>query len=376
MANCTGCHGDQNPRGRLDLNSFARMLQGGESGAPLTPGNPGASLIIRKLRGTAGGDRMPMGKPPLADDVIAKFEKWIAGGAKFDAPDAKQVISQVVAIYRAKTSTHEELTKDRSGIAIKNWRTVMPDMPTEACETEHFLIYGTLGIKELEEIGKLAEEQVPKIEKSLKLTGTPPFIKGRLTIFVFQKHYDYDEIGKMLEGRDIPTESHGHWRYSVVDAYACVVPPKTSEYSLAALLTSQIAGAYVAAQGEGSVPGWFAEGAGRAVASRIYPKDPLVRSWDEHIASAWAQCKKPDDFQTGVMHPEDSDVLSYSFVKVLMANSAKFNALLATAHSGTPFEQAFAKAYGGTPSQLAANGVGSSKKGRLALGPLACPSAG
>lgn len=176
--------------------NFARMLQGGESGPPLTPGNAAGSLIVRKLKGTAGGDRMPMGKPPLSDELIAKFEKWIAEGAKFDGPEAKQPITQVVAIYKAKTSSHEELTKDRSGLAIKNWRTTMPDMPTQAAETDHFLVYGTLGLKELEDVAQLAEEQVPKIEKTLKLSGgSSPFIKGRLTIFVFQKHYDYDEIG-------------------------------------------------------------------------------------------------------------------------------------------------------------------------------------
>jgi hypothetical protein len=367
LANCTGCHGDQNPRGRLDVNNFARMLQGGESGAPLTPGNPAGSLIIRKLRGTAGGDRMPMGKPPLADDVIAKFEKWIAEGAKFDGTEAKQPITEVVAIYHAKTASHEELAEDRSKLAIKNWRTVMPDMPSERAETEHFLIYGTLGIKELEEVGKLAEEQVPKIEKSLKLTSPPPFIKGKLTLYVFQKQYDYSEVGNVLEGgRDTPAGTRGHWRYSVVDAYAGVVPPKSDEYSLAALLSEQIGAVYVAAQGQGAIPKWFSQGAGRAIASRLYPKDPLVRGWDSRIMSSMGECKNADDFQTGAINPEDADVLSYSFVKMLMANTPKFNTLLSAVHSGMPFEQAFAKAYNGTPSQIAmgwAHG-GGSKKGR------------
>ena len=178
LANCTGCHGDQNPRGRLDMNNFARMLQGGESGPPLTPGNAAGSLIIRKLKGTAGGDRMPMGKPPLSDELIAKFEKWIAEGAKFDGPEAKQPIAQVVAIFKARTSSHEELTKDRSGLAIKNWRTTMPDMPSEAAESEHFLVYGTLGLKELEEVGRLAEEQVPKIEKRSSCRARCPSSRG------------------------------------------------------------------------------------------------------------------------------------------------------------------------------------------------------
>ena len=50
------------------------------------PGKPSESLLVRKLKGMAG-DRMPLNKPALPDDVIAKFEKWVATGARFDGPD-------------------------------------------------------------------------------------------------------------------------------------------------------------------------------------------------------------------------------------------------------------------------------------------------
>jgi mono/diheme cytochrome c family protein len=364
LANCTGCHGAQNPRGRLGMDTFTRLLAGGESGAAITPGNGPDSLIIKKLRGTGGGNRMPMGKPALPDDVIAKIEKWISSGAKFDGPDPGQTLAEVVALVRAKAATHEELSRQRSDIAVRNWRLTLPDAPPDRAETDHFLLYGNVGVRELEEVGRLAEEQVPKIDKLLKLPGEGPFIKGRLTIYVFQKHYDYGEVGTMLEKREIPTESRGHWRYTIVDAYACVVPPKSGEYSLAALLSQQIAGAYVAAQGQ--FPHWFAEGAGRAVASKLYPKDALVRQWDERIPSSLGGSKKPDDFLTGGLNPEDSDVLAYSFVKSLSGNPTRFSAMIAAVHSGAPFDQAFAKQFGNSPSQLAmgwASKAGS-KRGR------------
>ena len=46
-------------------------------------------------------------------------------------------------------------------------------------------------------------------------------------------------------------------------------------------------------------------------------------------------------------------MLSYSFVKSLSGNSARFSAMVAAVHSGVPFDQAFAKQFGGTPNQLA-----------------------
>ncbi|HUS67426.1 MAG TPA: hypothetical protein VMZ28_22975, partial [Kofleriaceae bacterium] len=45
------------------------------------PGNPDASLIIDKLRGRGVGTQMPLGAPPLSEERIALFEKWIRDGA-------------------------------------------------------------------------------------------------------------------------------------------------------------------------------------------------------------------------------------------------------------------------------------------------------
>ena len=60
----------------------------------------------------------------------------------------------------------------------------------------------------------------------------------------------------MLEHREIPAESRGHWYYDIVDAYAAIVPPKNGEYALDVLLAQEIAAIYVANQG--NVPHWFA----------------------------------------------------------------------------------------------------------------------
>ncbi len=78
------------------------------------------------------------------------------------------------------------------------------------------------------------------------------------------------------------------------------------------------------------------------------------------------ECTKPDDFMTGVLNPEDSGVLSYSFVKALMTNTARYNSMLAAVRAGVPFAQAFGKAFGNSPDQLAMGWVSraGSKKGR------------
>jgi hypothetical protein len=48
----------------------------------VTPGDPGQSLLIDKLRGRAGvATVMPLGAPPMREEDIRRLETWIADGA-------------------------------------------------------------------------------------------------------------------------------------------------------------------------------------------------------------------------------------------------------------------------------------------------------
>jgi hypothetical protein len=352
LSNCLGCHGERNPRGQLSLVSFSRLLRGGDSGSLLVPGKPADSLLIKKLRGTAG-ERMPMGKPPLPDEVIARFEQWIADQARYDGPDPAQPLGEAVALVEARNSTHEQLAHKRADLALRNWRTMLPDAEPRRHETSNFLLLGNVSPELLAEVGQTAEDVLPKLTKALSLPAAGPLVKGRTTLFVFDKRYDYGEIGAMIEKREIPAEWRGHWRYTVVDAYGCVLPAKSQEYGLAPLVAQQIVGVYVASLGQ--VPRWFSEGSARVAAARIDAKDPRVRQWDQQLPSALAAGAKPDAFLSGGLPPEEADVLSYGFVKSLLGNGPRYAAVLTELRRGTPFDRAFSKSFGGSASQVAAS---------------------
>lgn len=88
---CTNCHtGSNAPRGlRLDSedNSYAFLVNHAADEVPelmrVSPGNPDASYIIRKLEGASGivGGRMPLGGPYLTQPQINTVRDWIANGA-------------------------------------------------------------------------------------------------------------------------------------------------------------------------------------------------------------------------------------------------------------------------------------------------------
>ncbi|MGE0755684.1 MAG: c-type cytochrome domain-containing protein [Pirellulaceae bacterium] len=352
-ANCVGCHvNPQNARGNFNMTTFSQLFRGGDSGPPLVPGAPANSLLIQRLKGLGGEPRMPMGRPPIPDDIVGRFEKWIEEGATYDGGDANLNVNQVAALAKARSSSHEELTDERARLAVQNWRLGMPNVAAERVETDNFLLLGNVGEATLQGLGKQVESVLPRIADVLAIPEDQPLVKGRMTLFVFAQRYDYAEFGQMVEKRQIPPEWRGHWQFTVVDAYGAVIPPREEELSFPALAAQQVTGVYVASLGAG-VPRWFAEGAGRAVASRIAPKDSRVAQWENELGSVLAAMARPDDFMTGKLSPEQSDVASYSFVKSLMRNNSTFLALLNGLRSGQDFDQVFAAVYRGTPPQVA-----------------------
>lgn len=82
---CYECHsaGAKKIGGKLLLDSPAEMLEGGESGAAMVPGDPDESLIIQALR--YDGMEMPPDKP-LPEGVVQDFITWV----KMGAPDPRE----------------------------------------------------------------------------------------------------------------------------------------------------------------------------------------------------------------------------------------------------------------------------------------------
>lgn len=282
VENCMGCHSGQNPQGRLQMDRFADMIKGGQSGNAWVPDKPADSLIIKKLKGTAG-KRMPLDKPPLAADIIAKFETWIAEGARFDAGSPTQSTRLIAALVRAKSATHDELSGDRTTAGKKQWALANPTEKASVQQTKNLIVISSLPDALLKEIADTAEQQAENVSKQFHVPAGQPLVKGRIVLFVLPNRYEYSEFGKMVESRSLPSNWRGHWKYDIVDAYGVILPPNDpSDYSLPALIAQQLSSVYVASLA-GNPPSWFAEGSGRVVASRIDSKSARVREWNDRL---------------------------------------------------------------------------------------------
>ena len=87
---CGECHGGKKQKGGLRLDSRAAWQKGGESGAAIVPGDPGASRLIQAVRYADKDLQMPP-KRQLAPDEVAALEHWV----KIGAPDPREASGPV-----------------------------------------------------------------------------------------------------------------------------------------------------------------------------------------------------------------------------------------------------------------------------------------
>lgn len=84
VEHCQKCHGAEKQWGNLRLDSSKSLLQGGDTGAAIVPGDPEQSLLIRAVRQTDEDLKMPP-KEKLSDKQIADLVQWVKIGAPYPA---------------------------------------------------------------------------------------------------------------------------------------------------------------------------------------------------------------------------------------------------------------------------------------------------
>jgi mono/diheme cytochrome c family protein len=88
-AHCFQCHGETGEKeGGLDLRLRRFIVKGGESGAAITPGKIGDSLLLERIR---SGEMPPDDDKRLSAKNIDRIAAWIAAGAPTEHPEPENV---------------------------------------------------------------------------------------------------------------------------------------------------------------------------------------------------------------------------------------------------------------------------------------------
>ena len=123
--NCLGCHGADNPRANLRLDTFAGWKRGGRSGRLLTPGAPARSLLLARLTASNANERMPRGAGPLQREQINTIAKWVSAGAKFDGDAETTALGQ---LRRASAAAKLMIPKPKGTETVSFTKDIAPMM--------------------------------------------------------------------------------------------------------------------------------------------------------------------------------------------------------------------------------------------------------
>lgn len=344
-ANCNGCHLDGNrTQGGLSMNTFADLMRGGGSGSMIKVGAGEESLLVKKLRGTAG-QRMPAGgRPALADKDIETISKWITEGAKLDGENPNQRLAQIISEAWVAGASESELREKRIENAKAKWQVVAPGSVPEEATSEHFHVLGNVGPAATKAILEAADAAEKQIKKLFSVRSKDPLIKGGVVIFAFKQRYDYSEFGTMLERRSLPVEWSGHWRSELLDSYVTLVYDPTNTKINESSLVQQLTSLWIGSQD--GVPRWFAEGAGRqALASSVNANDARVQGWTKRAPESFKLVTNLKVFTDGAINDEDYATIGYALVKSIndSAGRKQYDSLIRALAGGTTFDQAMLK---------------------------------
>jgi hypothetical protein len=83
IKHCYDCHGQDEQKGRLRLDTYEALMRGGKHGPAIKAGNAKSSELFRRVTLSSSDDDAmpPQGKRPLTANEIKVLELWVAAGA-------------------------------------------------------------------------------------------------------------------------------------------------------------------------------------------------------------------------------------------------------------------------------------------------------
>jgi mono/diheme cytochrome c family protein len=346
---CHGCHiAGQQASGGLRMDTFAQLMQGGDSGAIINPSNSDDSLLSGKLTGQASGQRMPAGgRAPLSKQKIDLIAAWIRQGARFDGPSQDMNIQTLIDQAWASEASHNDLMNKRIERAQINWKLAMPDQQPEEARSEDFYLIGNVPQARLIAILQQLQKATAFVSKQLAAPSDQPLIRGGLVVYVLRSRYDYSEFGRMQEKRELPRGWVGHWSADAAQAYGVLLDEQSKMSHLPAVMVQILTGAYLGSHIE--VPVWFAEGIARnLVLNQFRKNDPRVASWQQAIQEVVSSVPDAKSLIAGQLDEETLGVAGLAITQPILSrkNRQQFNKLLTQLRTGKPFPQAMKSTFG------------------------------
>lgn len=357
---CVRCHSGNNARSGFSLENFEKLMEGGDSGRVVIAGNLDGSRLW-DLVGKQDPIKMPPGQALITPTNWENLKTWIEEGARFDGDDPKTPLRELVPSdteMRAKELeklTPEEFAQHRMQKSEALWKKIAKDKRAQYVESEQFLVFGDVGQDRLIEISDWSEALGDRLrtmfnEKSGQLW------KGRLTVFVVNDRFLYEEFNLVELQRETPAEVTGHAVVTAGFDEAYIVlhdigeDGENDQPDMRMNLTEQLTTAFLMRDG-GSLPTWLNRGFGLVLASQDRPDDDENSYLDglvQDAALALRQVQNPAEiFQDGTFGPGEVSAIGYTLTGFILKNGgpAKFSRLIRSLKSGTDLQTSVRTVY-------------------------------
>ena len=362
---CLRCHRGNDPRGGFSMETFEKLMQGGDSGVVVHGGDLDASRMW-DLAGKQKPIKMPPGQALITRSNHANLKKWIQEGARFDGNDPKAPLSSLVPSAGAMAEnalanmSDEEFETRRKEQASSMWKKVMTREDPKQVESAEFLIVGNVSEARLNEVLGWSNEHAASLRSMFK-DKKKQLWRGKLIVFVTDDRFSYEEFNQVLLKRRTPRELTGH---SVVtggldEAYVVVqdVGDTVASDSIGMKLTviDHLTGAFLK-RGGGKLPDWLVRGTGLVMAGQSDPKNAYLQSLPVNAARSIKAMGRPNAlFNDGTFSPGEIGGVGYAVVSFLLnqGGSAKFGRLVKQINEGAKVNDAFKNAYNASAQAVA-----------------------
>lgn len=132
VTECYECHGAKKSKGGLRVDSRDNLLQGGDSGAAIVPGDPDKSLLIQSIAHTHEDEdlHMPKDGAKLDEGTLRKFVEWVRMGA----PDPRDKPEPVLS---AEQSWEQTLAQRKQWWCFQPVKDAAPPVVKDTAWSQH-----------------------------------------------------------------------------------------------------------------------------------------------------------------------------------------------------------------------------------------------
>jgi len=204
----------------------------------------------------------------------------------------------------------DELAKQKKA-AMDNWALLEAGEPAFH-ETEHLLLFGPKSQKkQLREWGPLLEKYHALAEKALQVKPKEDLWPGKLAVFVFAERGPYTAFIRRVEKRRLIADEVGSHAVEGDTPHVAAAPPRSKLDPAAERQAGEQVAAALLQKKAGPktpLPGWLAEGFGRATTWEVFKDDKDVKA-ERRLAFTLATVKpkrKASDVYAGSLEVDEA----------------------------------------------------------------------